>query len=52
MKPMLDPKKDLAGTTPEKLAKALLRRSVPSDGAKAVSDRLHSVYPEIGELLG
>lgn len=29
MKPMLDPARDLAGATPEKLAKALFRRVVP-----------------------
>ena len=29
MKPMLDPKRDLKGATPEKLARALLRRVVP-----------------------
>ena len=29
MKPMLDPKRDLAGATPETLARALLRRVVP-----------------------
>lgn len=28
MKPMLDPKRDLAGATPETLARALLRTSV------------------------
>ena len=33
---MLDPKRDLKGATPEKLAKALLRRSVPSKGTKSV----------------
>ena len=27
MKPMLDPARDLAGATPEKLAKALTRRN-------------------------
>ena len=35
--PMLDPKRDLKGATPEKLAKALLRRSVPSKGTKSVA---------------
>ncbi len=34
---MLDPKRDLKGATPEKLAKALLRRSVPSKGTKSVA---------------
>ena len=29
MKPMLDPKRDLVGATPEKLARALLRRVEP-----------------------
>ena len=29
MKPMLDPKRDLAGATPETLARALFRRVVP-----------------------
>lgn len=29
MKPMLDPKRDLAGATPETLARALLRRVEP-----------------------
>ena len=29
MKPMLDPARDLAGATPEKLAKALFRRTEP-----------------------
>ena len=29
MKPMLDPKRDLAGATPETLAKALFRRNTP-----------------------
>ena len=29
MKPMLDPTRDLAGATPEKLAKALFRRTGP-----------------------
>ena len=39
--PMLDPKRDLKGATPEKLAKALFRRSVPSEGAKSVvSDKV------------
>ena len=39
--PMLDPKRDLKGATPEKLAKALLRRSVPSEGTKSVvSDKV------------
>ena len=39
--PMLDPKRDLKGATPEKLAKALLHRSVPSEGAKSVvSDKV------------
>ena len=28
MKPMLDPARDLAGATPQKLAKALIRRNV------------------------
>ena len=36
MKPMLDPKRDLKGATPEKLAKALFRRSGTSDRAKSV----------------
>ena len=34
--PMLDPKRDLKGATPEKLAKALFRRLVPSKPAEAV----------------
>ena len=34
--PMLDPERDLKGATPEKLVKALFRRSVPSKGAEAV----------------
>ena len=39
--PMLDPKRDLKGATPEKLAKALFRRSVPSDGTKdVISDQV------------
>ena len=39
--PMLDPKRDLKGATPEKLAKALFRRSVPSEAAKSVvSDKV------------
>ena len=39
--PTLNPERDLKGATPEKLAKALLRRSVPSGGAKAtVSDQV------------
>ena len=39
--PMLDPKRDLKGATPEKLVKALFRRSVPSEGAKSVvSDKV------------
>ena len=39
--PMLDPKRDLKGATPEKLAKALFRRSVPIEGAKSVvSDKV------------
>ena len=29
MKPMLDPKRDLAGATPETLVRALFRRVVP-----------------------
>ena len=29
MRPMLDPARDLAGATPEKLAKALFRRTKP-----------------------
>ena len=29
MRPMLDPARDLAGATPEKLAKALFRRTEP-----------------------
>ena len=29
MRPMLDPKRDLAGATPETLARALLRRIEP-----------------------
>ena len=29
MKPILNPKRDLAGATPEKLAKALFRRTEP-----------------------
>ena len=29
MKPMLDPARDLVGATPEKLAKALFRRTQP-----------------------
>jgi len=29
MRPMLDPKRNLKGATPEKLAKALFRRTVP-----------------------
>ena len=29
MRPMLDPTRDLAGATPEKLAKALFRRTEP-----------------------
>jgi len=36
VKPMLDPKRDLAGATPEKLARALLRPLGPRPGAKAV----------------
>ena len=31
MKPMLDPARDLAGATPEKLAKALFRRTPRAD---------------------
>ncbi len=38
---MLDPKRDLKGATPEKPAKALLRRSVPCKPALAiVSDQV------------
>ena len=38
---MLDPERDLKGATPKKLAKALLRRSVPRKSAKAiVSDQV------------
>ena len=33
---MLDPKRDLKGATPVKLAKALLRRSVQRKPAKAI----------------
>ena len=29
MKPMLDPKRDLKGATPEKLARALFKRNEP-----------------------
>ena len=36
MKPMLDPKRDLAGATPEKLARALLRPLRLRPRAKAV----------------
>ena len=36
MKPMLDPKRDLVGATPEKLARALLRPSGMRPRAKAV----------------
>ena len=36
MKPMLDPKRDLKGATPEKLARALLRPLGPRPRAKAV----------------
>ncbi len=37
VKPMLDPKRDLAGATPETLARALLRPLLgPRPGAKAV----------------
>ena len=39
MKPMLDPKRDLKGATPEKLARALFRRNEPlrpRPGAKPV----------------
>ena len=39
MKPMLDPDRDLKGATPEKLARALLRRVEslrPRTGSKAV----------------
>ena len=39
MKPMLDPKRDLAGATPETLARALFRRiepSAPSRRGKAI----------------
>ena len=35
---MLDPERDLKGATPEKLAKALFRRSVPEKGPKKRSD--------------
>ena len=39
--PMLDLERDLKGATPEKLAKALLRRSGTSDRAKSVvSDKV------------
>ena len=36
MKPMLDPKRDLAGATPEKLSRALLRPLRPRAGGQAV----------------
>ena len=36
MKPMLDPKRDLAGATPETLARALLRPLRLAHRAKAV----------------
>ena len=39
MKPVLDPERDLVGATPEKLARALFRRSEPlrpRPGGKAV----------------
>ena len=37
MRPMLDPARDLAGATPEKLARALLRNRLrPSAGGKPV----------------
>ena len=36
MKPVLDPKRDLAGATPETLAKALLRPLRPRPGGKPV----------------
>lgn len=38
MKPMLDPKRDLAGATPEALARALLRPSVR--GKPVVRDKV------------
>ena len=36
MRPMLDPRTDLKGATPEKLARALLRPLLPRPGSKAV----------------
>ena len=36
MKPMLDPKRDLVGATPEKLARALFRPLRPRPGGKPV----------------
>lgn len=36
MKAMIDPKRDLKGATPEKLARALLRPLRPRSGAQAV----------------
>ena len=36
MKPMLDPKRDLAGATPETLARALFRPLRPGSRRKAV----------------
>ncbi len=49
MKPMLDPKRDLAGATPETLARALFRRierSGPSRRGKAiVSDEIAEKKP-------
>ena len=46
--PMLDPARDLAGATPEKLARALFRRAVPyqertlSSSAKRDRERVSS----------
>ena len=44
MKPMLDPARDLAGATPETLAKALFRRTEPlrptSRGKPVVGDQV------------
>ena len=43
MQPMLDPKRDLAGATPEKLARALLRPVRPG-GAALLRGRLFRLF--------
>ena len=59
MKPMLEPARDLAGATPETLARALLRRKTPlrpsprsKPAASAPVDLTEAVEIKVGKVKG